>query len=845
MSTKNKRRTTRDNPKSAALSVAALADKAQAALSAGDFRDAITDYKLLLKQDPRPEWRTGLASAYAGRARELSTKGMLKEALVMWENRAALDPNLPMEADQCTLLARLGRFEALLARLADPKAPEALAERLRALLAARILGGDRSLLERIAPEDPLRRHAEAARESLDAYCAGDDERAREALSRLPFRSAYRDWSAILKALLTLNENPQEAQRQLGRLPEDSPFSAIKASAELVLLPESVFLERWPMLSQSQRAFASALRGWSPERLAFWDGLQRLGTPPKPELLVRFLHAQRKRLGEDWARRTQLRILAHHWPESERWLRAASVAPLDEIESLQLDAWNVEIAAPDPWDLQECWNSFALELKSNPGERAKDPDHKAIIALALRRADQLFDALSIRRTPAGEISEIQEAVCEGLELSLESDPDLETYLRLIAFYRHAERPKDSRRLLEVATRHWPEDRRVIQATMEAALDTGAFKKAAGLARRLLAIDPINTEVRERLVAAHLAHARKQVLKSRLDLARKELDAAREWARGESAREQVELVAAFLDFIEDPAAGTLSLAPILERLGRGLSGRLALILAGGDLGLEPLRILRALALDASIKPDRADLLAAFERLRRHLDGGRGFARALEPFLTKALAKAPWKELSRTELETVCETLKRARFDRIRGDVAKLALKRWRKAPIFVLHAFESKHPNGILSPLSHDIFDLEQALETASAEGDDRTATRIHEALIRSRPFGFGPPGPFGGGFFDFDAEDDEYENDPLGDFGDLTLPPGLDGSPEQFAAIFRLIGLEKMLDLLDAPLHVRRDLREAARERGEKAVIQEFIEMIDQLLGIGGGRKGRARPRKRR
>lgn len=188
MSTKNKRRATRDNPRPATLSVEALANKAQAVLIGGNFRDAINDYKLLLKQEPRPDWRDGLAAAYAGRARELAAKGMLKEALVMWENRAALDPALPMDADQCMLLARLGRLEALLARLADPKTPEATAERVRALLAARILGGDRSLMDRIAPEDPLRRHAEAARESLDAYCAGDDERARAALGRLPFPS---------------------------------------------------------------------------------------------------------------------------------------------------------------------------------------------------------------------------------------------------------------------------------------------------------------------------------------------------------------------------------------------------------------------------------------------------------------------------------------------------------------------------------------------------------------------------------------------------------------------------------------------------------------------------------
>ncbi|CRI65228.1 hypothetical protein THIOKS12280014 [Thiocapsa sp. KS1] len=51
-------------------------------------------FKDLLKQAQAGEdsdgLRGGLADAYAGRARQLGAKGMHKEALVMWENRAAL-----------------------------------------------------------------------------------------------------------------------------------------------------------------------------------------------------------------------------------------------------------------------------------------------------------------------------------------------------------------------------------------------------------------------------------------------------------------------------------------------------------------------------------------------------------------------------------------------------------------------------------------------------------------------------------------------------------------------------------------------------------------------------------
>jgi len=50
-------------------------------------------------------------------------------------------------------------------------------------------------------------------------------------------------------------------------------------------------------------------------------------------------------------------------------------------------------------------------------------------------------------------------------------------------------------------------RILEAALDAAIEAGAFKKAADIAREMLALDSINSGVRERLVEAHLAHARK--------------------------------------------------------------------------------------------------------------------------------------------------------------------------------------------------------------------------------------------------------------------------------------------------------------------------------------------------
>jgi tetratricopeptide (TPR) repeat protein len=84
---------------------------AQKALRSGHYREAVAQFKGLLKNEPKAEWREGLAAAYADRARELEAKGMLKEALAIWENRRQLHPSDPLATEHVTLLLRLGQVE--------------------------------------------------------------------------------------------------------------------------------------------------------------------------------------------------------------------------------------------------------------------------------------------------------------------------------------------------------------------------------------------------------------------------------------------------------------------------------------------------------------------------------------------------------------------------------------------------------------------------------------------------------------------------------------------------------------------------------------------------------------
>ena len=77
--------------------------------------------------------------------------------------------------------------------------------------------------------------------------------------------------------------------------------------------------------------------------------------------------------------------------------------------------------------------------------------------------------------------------------------------------------------------FPGNPAVLLHAVDAAVARNAFKKAVGFAQQVLAVDPINMPVRQRMIELQLAHARKQVRSGRADLAAKSLDEASEWER----------------------------------------------------------------------------------------------------------------------------------------------------------------------------------------------------------------------------------------------------------------------------------------------------------------------------
>ena len=478
----------------------------------------------------------------------------------------------------------------------------------------------------------------------------------------------------------------------------------------------------------------------------------------------------------------------------------------EMQASQLEAWRTENAG-DPWEAAQAWEDFAMLLiGSNSPERFRS-NPALYAAAALRRPEYRFIVLS-HATRKTQPDVLEKQFAKMLEHSLEYDPDdMDCHLRLIRYYRNTAQLKDARRVLNQAQQSWPKDKNVLIEAMETALAGGAYKKAAGLARDILDIDPINSGVRERLVAAHVAHSRKHLRGKRSDLAEKSVAEAATWAISERARERVELAQGFVGLATHPEVGESELRSLSKRLGDGLTARLVLALEAEQSGHRLTNLLKRLNLLKAPTTERHDLLSFFKRLRDYLEAGVTLSKDMSKYFVAPLRQAARLQLDKTDVESACETLRRADMQSSRANFAKAALKRRRGEPVFEYHELDAKLIEHGLWRFEHnDINRLERAQDRARANGDMRLVERIHDTLSPfGGPIGFGPPVPP----FNFD-------------------PDALDDTPlqplEMLAELIRTIGIDDFWGLLQE----ENEIGEAIREMQNAIGAPLFRSMVEQL-----------------
>jgi tetratricopeptide (TPR) repeat protein len=768
---------------------ASLAGNAGVALDASRYKDAIELFKGLLKRQRRSEWLDGLAAAYAGRAEQLAAKGMVKEALALWRTRCETCGLPLLGGSYVAWLLQNGQVEEALGLLpavsALPPEAQALAH---TQLAAAVLVAPDALLSGLPADSPLLRQRTAARAALAASAQGDDTLLETALQAISFRSPFRDLRPLLKALALQASDPPAAAAAFDRVAPDGPFEPLRKVVQACLMPGTEWLTGLHTLDAAGRALVLDLKGCPTSQRPLVQELIPRGTGTETSSLGLFnlVLRQRRALSEGAAREICLHLLPHV-PERINAFQEG-FSPLTVAEHERVLAMAAELKQ-DTAAAETHWLRLVKSLGAAP-----DGQHRA--ALVLRR---LADA----HADHGPDGSLCSHARTWLRQSLEFDPsDRDTHLRLIRDARKGGDLKQARARLDAALTHFPEDAQLLQEAVEIALATGAFKKAAGLAKRVLKVDPINPRVRTLIGQAHLAHARKQIGARHLPAARRELDEAATWFRSAGERGLVTLLQGFA--AESIASGEMLLREALTELGGPLAGGFQLLLearrAKYQPTLRPDELLRRAGLDLVATPSAADVAALAHALNAvpEFDPAAGAALAALRSLIDSAAKT--LSLSESDDLLVCEALLRHGQSGLACHFAKAAIERWPERPVFVYLDAAARFGSSLWRMSDSEWERLERAYQQAVDQGDQRTASRLDKMLS----------GP------DMEEHDEETDSE---DLEALRREDGRAGAQTMLSPE----GLDYFLDT------VRREIGKKAFDRLRREFKGSKIEFAEAML----------------
>ncbi len=699
------------------LSLEELETQGKNLLQAGKYREAVTAFKSMLQQENRPEWLESLAEAYAGRAQGLADKGMFKEAAVIWRNRAESCHRFLAKPAYIELLLQTGQIEPALQLIQQQRRQieeRGYLPRLRMLCAVQVLAGEEAFLDLFPEDDPLCRDFPLAQAALQAYCSDRDAEMEQQLKAIPFRSPYRDFRQVLKALSLLESDAAGAEGLLDRVDAGSPFHPLCIAIRASQLPGQEFLHHYQNMGKAERRFVTALKGWSAEQLRLASELYQLGGRPNADRLLRFLLRNKEVLGDEYVREIAMRILVFQPREKTAVIK--SLGQLSRFHQDRIASLRLEEAAL-PHEIFNAWYDLCLLLDQS--EQHLDPENSLTEALILRRMTRQW----LKSEP------LNKPALAALEHALRCDPDDQpSYLELIRLYRGEQKLKDARRLLDEALSRYPEDTQVLTEAVETAIASSAFKKATRYARRALELDPINPRVRDILLNSHLAHARKQIQQKKLTLARKELEEAANWARSDEAQGQIDLVQAILELSDgNRKVAHQCFLSGFERTGDGLVGRFQLLMEAARMGRPLATVLKQAQLPKLPRQvTQEQVLALIHALSESADEDEDTLFEALEFLEAPLKSAAKLDFSQPEMERLCETWSRLEQHDLRTRYARAALKCWPDTPVFVFHQIDASQEM-FINLSARDRQQLESAYQSARADGDMRTVHRIGELL----------------------------------------------------------------------------------------------------------------------
>ncbi len=526
--------------------VEALENQAISLCKSQKYKEAITIYKQLLQLSNNPLWQQSLAECYLRRAENFALKGMHKEALVLWENYRQFAEPPYQQLDryivwqiQAKQRANIqSSLKALTAEQLDNDYPE-----LAAILGALILTGHIEFQQALPQDSIFIDHLSRVLSALQALRDHDHDGVNQQLKQLPYRSAFRDFRTLLKALLTMPGSIADANLILEKIPTRSPYSQAAQWLRASSQTGAALVSHCANLGHAQRKLLADCIGLNKLQIELLETLSKQKQPWPDKLKFNLALNNQSLLGSNLVQSFCFALLSNY-PAGQRDFDKAFGA-IDEFEQNRLKALGYE-NADNHYDADFHWRQCIKALSK------QDNDNGLKIALIYRHMaqGQPDQALKIQH------------LCNGLEY----DPsDKASYLQILAHYQKSGNTSAYKDWLNKALSECPEDIDILMQATQAATANRTYKKAIQYAEKILKIDPVNSYAKQLVFTSHLNHARRLLKTQKLHLVAAEIQRAENLKLGKTYALQTDILRGLLGFAKNDKSQLLQLVvPALNKL-----------------------------------------------------------------------------------------------------------------------------------------------------------------------------------------------------------------------------------------------------------------------------------------
>ncbi len=720
--------------------------KANELLTKGKYKEATDIYKKLLKIEQREEWQAGLAKAYLLRAKNLATKGMYKEAVVLWENRAITCNDKESFDQYIYWLVEAGYYSRAVSALmeADTYLPAETLQQLLTKFGVLLFKGNSEFMVALPKDSSLVKHYTIIQQALTAYYQNNKKLCEEHISQIPFRSPYRDFCFLFKALLSIDSNQNLANELLTKIPLDSPYGNFANLIKLAIEPHDIkLLSKLTNLSLTEQQFIAQIKGWNKQQFKAIIALQTAINKKvnNSDTVLEILINNRKIFGEQYVKQTCLAILPN-CPNRIK-LYEKTFTPLSEFEKNRILALNYEqqnrlLIAKKHWQI--CIEILTKNRHQNSLKIALILRHQVTI---LKQHGEFFD---------------KKYVPEFLIESLNFDPDdKECFLDLILWYKKNNQLKDYYKWIEIAVTKLPQDNDILFMAMEAATDRKSFKKALKYAITLLKTDPINVKALNIASSSHIAHAHKLIKNARYPLAHKELQEAAKFEKAATGIIQINqglLELQEQEFIKPIPSIKQEVKPLkpisskeLQIVTKQYPQTIKLLqagvkLAGGRiLGIFQLIIITQkqsidfnkiypLVTETKFKlfatknlPTKYEALELINLINHYSEEEVNFLYYAVEIIKSNIINFIKIELSKNDMLNLCKCMKKIGHHEILEKLATNSLKRWKQQPTFIFYQIYGIAKGTAWYLSEQQLNKLEKAADNAKKQSDEYTAIMI--------------------------------------------------------------------------------------------------------------------------